>query len=495
MRERLRHLTTGVAIYGAGDVAVSIVSLLLIPVYIKGGYLGEADYGALALLVGVETFLKVIFRWGLDGAFMRYYHERTEGAPRRALASTIIWFMVLADTIVLAVLLAGADTIAQSVSDTPDRFVLPLRLMLINTYLISFTFLPFHMMRLRNESVAYSAYSFARAAGTLVLRIMFVIGLGLGVTGLFLADLIVTAAVLPVLWPRCRGLIGAMFSASDLRLTLRFGLPRLPHGIAAQTLDAGNKLLFSRYVTDAQLGIYQIGTTLGQSVKFFLAAFETAWAPFYYDTSRRPDAREIFGKVTTYCVAVLALLVALITVAARDVILLMATPDWLPGAPVMPLVALGLAFQGVYLLTSIGLNLTSRTEFYPLATISAAAVGLTAGLWLMPRYGAVGAATAFMLSYVTQAGVAFAFSRRLYRIPYEAGRLARIGTAAAIATAAGAWLMPPMTPLPSLLVRTALAALMYLALLWLGGFLRPTERRFLRETVGRIGRTARSVRT
>src|SRR5512145_2581908 len=123
MRERLRHLTTGVAIYGAGDVAVSVLSLLLIPVYIKGGYLLEADYGALALLVALETFLKVIFRWGLDGAFMRYYHDRGDGAPRRDLASTIVWFMAAADAVLLALLLAGSPFLAGWLSDTPRRFV------------------------------------------------------------------------------------------------------------------------------------------------------------------------------------------------------------------------------------------------------------------------------------------------------------------------------------------------------------------------------------
>ena len=492
MRERLRHLTTGVAIYGAGDVAVSVLSLLLIPVYIKGGYLLEADYGALALLVALETFLKVIFRWGLDGAFMRYYHDRGDGAPRRELASTIVWFMAAADAALLALLLAGSPILAGWLSDAPSRFVAPLQLMLVNTFLISFTFLPFHLMRLRNEAVAFSTYSLARAVGTLVLRIILVIVFGLGVTGLFLADLLVTLALLPWLWPRCGGLLGAAFSLPELRTALRFGLPRLPHGIAAQTLDAGNKLLFSRYVSDAQLGIYQIGATLGQSVKFFLSAFETAWAPFYYETARRPEAREVFGKVTTYCVAVLALLVSIITAVSRDVILVMATPDWLAGAPVMPLIALGLAFQGVYLLTSIGLNLTSRTEFYPASTIAAAAVGLSAGVWLMPRYGAIGAGTAFLLSYVTQAGVAFVFSRRLYRITYEAGRLARIVAAAAIAAAIGLWVLPDLPPLAGVLVRASLTAASYLALLWAGGFLRPTERGFLRETMTRFGRMSRA---
>ena len=40
-----------------------------------------------------------------------------------------------------------------------------LRLMLVNTFLIAFTFVPFHVMRMQNEAVTYSAFTFARSAG------------------------------------------------------------------------------------------------------------------------------------------------------------------------------------------------------------------------------------------------------------------------------------------------------------------------------------------
>jgi hypothetical protein len=46
-----------------------------------------------------------------------------------------------------------------------------------------------------------------------------------------------------------------------------------------------------------------------------------------------------------------------------------------------------------------------------------------------------------------------------------------------------------MPPLAGLLLRSAVTTVAYLALLWVGGFLRPTERGFLRETVARLART------
>ena len=44
-------------------------------------------------------------------------------------------------------------------------------------------------------------------------------------------------------------------------------------------------------------------------------------------------------------------------------------PRWSDVATVIAWTAIGVFLQGVYLLTSIGLNITKRTQYYPVATI------------------------------------------------------------------------------------------------------------------------------
>lgn len=485
MRERLKHLGTGVAIYGTGDAAIQLVNFALLAVYVKGGFLTSVDYGALAILLALEAFCRVLSRLGLDGAFMRYFHDRGEaGVP--LLASTIAWTLAAGGLIFFGGLWLAAPWLGGWMFGDA-QYIGALRLMLVNAYCMSLTFIPFHVMRLRNQAATYSAFAFARSVGTLVLRIVLVIGLGLGVTGMYAADLIVTLVLLPMLWPWFRPYLRPTFSAAELRTVLRFGLPRVPHGLAQQALDGGNKLLLGAYIPQAQLGVYQNAFTLGTAVKFFTSAFETAWAPFYYTTARQPDARLTLGRMTTYAAAVLVLLVAGTTAVARDVVLVMLTPEYLPAVGVLPVVAVAMAFQGAYLLTSIGLNLTSRTEFYPVATISAATVGLLAGLVLMPAFGVLGAATALLAAYVTQTTIAFAFARRLYPIPYEWGRLVRV-VASGIIAAALARALPDLPPAAGLIVRGATTVAVFVGLLWASGFLRASERAFLSERLARARR-------
>jgi O-antigen/teichoic acid export membrane protein len=319
-----------------------------------------------------------------------------------------------------------------------------------------------------------------RSVATLLLRLLLVIGLSWGVTGLMTADLVVTVALLPILWPWMRPLLRMAFSGEDLRESLRFGLPRLPHGVAQQAFDAGNKYLLNHFVPLGQLGVYQIATTLGQSIKFFLSAFETGWAPFYYETSRQPNARETFSKITTYGVALLTLLVAGLTAITGDLVRLLTTKDYADASTLVPIIAFGIAWQGVYLLTSIGLNLSNKTNYYPVSTFLAAGVGLGTGWYLMPRYGVTGAALSFLASYVTLALIAGAYSRRFYPMRYETGRLARV-VAAGVVAALAALALPHMKPLAGVLARGCTVVAVFGGLLWAGGFLRPTERALVKE--------------
>ncbi|GMV21377.1 MAG: hypothetical protein AMXMBFR57_13260 [Acidimicrobiia bacterium] len=489
MRKTLGSLTKDVAIYGAGDVAVTAVSYLLLPFYLE--VLSHADYGALAMLLVVETLSKILFRFGLDGAFMRYYLDCETDDQRRQLGGTLCLFLLVASgTLMLLGQAAAGPVAAWLFGDAAPTYVPALRLVLLNIFLLTFTFVPFHVMRMQKAAVTFSAFTLGRSVSTLLLRVLFVLFLHWGVTGLFVADLIVTVVVLPLLWPWTQQALGLSFSRDLLRRCLSFGLPRLPHGLAQQALDGGNKLLLNQYVPLDRMGIYQISGTIGQSVKLFLSAFETGWAPFYYATGRQPDAPEIFRKITTYGIAVLVLMAAGLTAIADDLVRILTFKDpWTMDAYaqariVVPLIAVGLTWQGVYLLTSIGLNLTSQTRYYPVATFAAAGVGLGSGALLMPMFGLVGAGTAFVLSYMTMALVAGHFARRHYPVGYEWMRLAQIVLAGVVAAAAGL-LLPDMAPWAGLLTRGATVVAIFAGWLALNGFLRPTERALLKRVLRR----------
>jgi O-antigen/teichoic acid export membrane protein len=215
---------------------------------------------------------------------------------------------------------------------------------------------------------------------------------------------------------------------------------------------------------------------LGLGLKLFLSAFETAWAPFYFAEMKHPDAKTTFRTVTTYGVFVLALLASGLAATSRDIVRLMTEPRYYGAAAVVPWIGLSVVLQGVYLLTSIGLNITKRTIFYPVSTGLAAATAVALNFILIPRFGMIGAAWSNAAAYGVLAISGFAFSQAVYPIRYEWARLARIAAAGALATLAGSLILHPgIWPLWGILLRGSTVVLTFLGTLALLGFFEPRE--------------------
>ena len=72
----------------------------------------------------------------------------------------------------------------------------------------------------------------------------------------------------------------------------------------------------------------------------------------------------MFSTVTTYGVALLALMTAGLSAIAADLLHVVTHGQYTAAAGVVAWTSLGVFFQGVYLMTSIGLNITRRTQLY-----------------------------------------------------------------------------------------------------------------------------------
>jgi O-antigen/teichoic acid export membrane protein len=487
---RLKNLFGNLAIYGLGDVVTSIVSLLLLPVFTS--YLTPTDYGVIFMLLTVEAITKVLFRWGVDTAFMRLYYDCGDQPARQRLASTIFFFLLAVNGAILVLALLSLDLLtplllSDGETDPGGSLNLLVGLTLVNTFVTGFFFMPFQLLRISGQPRQFIALAFARSAGTIVARLLLVIWAGMGVFGIVVADLLVTTLFSLALVRWYVPLIRPVFSRPVLREALSFGLPRVPHSIAHQIIGFADRYFLKAYGALSDVGLYSIGASFGLALKFFLSAFEAAWTPFFLGAMREPDARAIYSKVSTYVVALLVLLVAGLCALAPAVVRLFTAEGYEGAEVVVPWIALGVMFQGFYLVGSIGLVITKRTRLYPIATGSAAAVTILANVLLIPRFGILGAAWANTLSYLTLAVVTVGFSWRVYPIPYEWSRLGRIA-AAGLGSYVTAVILVPDTlhSVVRILTSGVIVVAVYGVILYLTGFFNPGELRHLHEVRRRV---------
>jgi O-antigen/teichoic acid export membrane protein len=131
------------------------------------------------------------------------------------------------------------------------------------------------------------------------------------------------------------------------------------------------------------------------------------------------------------------------------------------------------------------LGRTGRTGFNFPATIAALAANIALNLALVPSLGIVGAGLALVVSYVIVVALMYGFTQRLFPVPYEWGRLARVLVVSAALVSAGELLMPT-AGVVGFLGRAVIWALYPIALL-AGGFFTSEERRWLRRLRHPVG--------
>jgi O-antigen/teichoic acid export membrane protein len=230
-----------------------------------------------------------------------------------------------------------------------------------------------------------------------------------------------------------------------------------------------DRFFLSLYLPLRDVGIYLIGTSIAAVIKFFPAAFGTAWMPFAFDSMRRADAPRLYARLATYAFGVLVVCGLVVAGLADDVVDLMVPPEFQAAATVVPLLTLGMAIQALMGFLATSLNIAKRTRPYPLIAAVGAAASVIGSVLLIPRLGMLGAALATVAGQTVATATMVYFAQRAYRIPYETGRLAKL-TAAAVAAYFTMTLVGGPPGWPSLLARVGVIALVPIALVALRFF-------------------------
>ena len=206
------------------------------------------------------------------------------------------------------------------------------------------------------------------------------------------------------------------------------------------TLRFVDRLILQRFTSLAVVGIYSVGVAVGKA-PFDLVGNGIHWAivPFFYATATQQSEQRsnaMLARVATYNVVVLAGLGLATVLFGRDLIELLASARFLDAASVLPVIVAGAFVRALSYIPIKGIYLRGKTGSLPLIVAAGAVVNVAMNVLLIPRVGMIGAAWASLAgSSVTVLGIVLV-SQRLYPIPYEYGRMAKVVlTACAVAVA------------------------------------------------------------
>jgi O-antigen/teichoic acid export membrane protein len=467
----LRRLATTGAAYTAASILSKVIAVALLPLYTR--YLSPADYGAAEVMFAAVVSASIIVRFGLIEAVLRFYYQDDE-QPREVVASSfaaLFW----ASTIAALILLPFAGPLSEALLDRPAAELA--RISIAGLWVLTMSEFLLTLFRLEERARAYFVTTILNVLATIAATVVLVVGLDDGARGLLLASYGVGAATVLVLIALQWRSLSLRFDRALLRRLFRFGLPTMPAEVSLYALNFVDRIIIVRSVGLAEAGLYSLAVKFAQAVNVIVRGFQLAWPPLAYSIRDDGEARRAYATIVTLFVAGCAFVVTGMWLFSRWIVRLLAAPEFFASYKAVGLISTAVTLYALYLVLVVILGRTGRTEFNLPATLAALVANVALNLLLVPSLGIVGAGLALVASYVVVLVLMYAFTQRLFPVPYEWGRLAKVTLAAAALVGLGELVMPT-SGLAGFLGRAALLAAYPLAL-YAGRFFTPGERAWL----------------
>jgi O-antigen/teichoic acid export membrane protein len=477
----LKRLVTSGAAYQAAGLLASLLALVTLPLYTRS--LSTADYGYAETLLTFVILGSIVLRAGVGEALVRFWFDDEDHERRIALARATTGFVALGSTLALAAGLLLSGPLSELLLGTRDRPLMAAGL--LGLWAFTNLELAYALLRVEERRRQYLTASLTNVLLTVALTVTLVVGLDEGAVGYVLGNYAASTAVLLGVWWTLRDRVSLLLTGARARLAapLAFGLPTVPAEATVFLLNVIDRAYLLRVESPAAAGVYAVAVKLATAVIVAVRAFQAAWPPLAYSVTDPQEARRLYAFVTTMYVLVTGATVVALSLLSRQVVELLAGPDFTEAHEALPWLALGWALYGLNLVfVTIAGRAKVTTRNFP-AALAGVAVNVVTMVLLVPPLGVAGAGIALCVAYLVMLVVIHLLTRRLFVVPFERARLAlAVGILGAVAVS-GELLLPESGP-EGWLARTAWLAWIPV-LLVVTRFVTPAERARLRAVATR----------
>ncbi len=384
--------------YALGPVGSGLLGFISLPI-ITWFYSVE-DVGRISMLQVFMSFSVLFFCLGLDQAYVREYHE-SKNKP--ALLKTV-FFPSLALSILSFLLLAIYDLkiVSKWLYEIPSTY---LSLITILCFVIALAsrFLSL-VLRMQERSFAFSMSQLLSKIIFLLIVINTVwLGFARDTYSLVTANTAsMILAFLVFTWnTKSEWLIAIkeQININELKSAFSFGWPLIFGGLASWGLNVMDRLFLRYFSTYTELGVYSITMSVAVVVTIFAGIFNTIWSPMVYKWMSEDNFDyEKIDTVLEYVVAAIYFFIVLTSLFSWVI------PYFLPPqySNIQYLLAICLLGPLLYTLsevTGIGIAVVRRTKFSMLCAIVAMLCSSILNYFLVPQFGAAGAAISTAVAF------------------------------------------------------------------------------------------------
>jgi O-antigen/teichoic acid export membrane protein len=468
------------AVMGAGMISFPILTRVLTP----------AEYGIMGLILTLLNLTIGASKLGLQFSTVRLWSQwdATEEGRQRFILS-FFTATLLASLLVVALYDLGTAVLRPLIGPELTFYILLASPLVVIRALGSFG------MSLLNAAQRSRTYAIFEVVGIYVAMALAVLGATVvirGLTGYYAGlvlgeGLVIGALVLYTL--RQTRFRRANLSYGLVREAVLFGIPMAIYENAGVLFFTGDRFIIAWLAGKTKLGYYTVAFNLSMYVNMlFSMPVMRAVTPAVTELYEKEGPEAATGLLTRaarwyflFCFAA----VAGIALVRRDLVGLLASDKFLPGADMAPILLAGLLFTGGREILGTGMFLKKRPWRMASLLLGGAALNAVLNIVLLPILGIEGAALATLVSQAAMALVFWWLGSRLVSVRVDLWALTRHVLCAG-GMAAALYFVNPGQGVVRLLSRVGLGAAVFSVLvLLLDGEARDLARRMMDRLRGK----------
>jgi len=199
---------------------------------------------------------------------------------------------------------------------------------------------------------------------------------------------------------------------------IKFGLPFVLTLFITWLFESFDKIALRQWSDFDELGMYSAAMRLVALVIVLKDSFRTFWTPVSYEKfEENPEDKNFFRNITTIITFVM-FLVAIISIMAKDLIVMLLGADYKEAALLMPFLVFIPLFYTISETTVIGINFMKKTKWHILIAVTACLVNIIGNWILVPEYGALGASISTAFAYTVFFTTRTVISQKYYQVRY-----------------------------------------------------------------------------
>ena len=397
------RLISNTVIFGVGTFASKLLVLLLMPLYTS--ILSTEQYGVSDLITQAANLLIPLACVGICDAVFRFAIDSEDRKKVFSTALCIIFAGALALCLFAPVI---------SLIDYFDGYVWLICLYVISANLHT---VAAQYLRARGQVTAFAVQGIINTAFTIIYNLLFLIVFDMGVTGYVLsvvaADFTVTVGIFLFckLW---RDFSLRSFDAAVLRDMLKFSIPYIPTTMLWLITGVSDRFVVTYFCGEDANGLYSASYKIPTLLTLVCGIFIEAWQISAVRDGGESigEKQSFFGRVYRDYLCILLTGASFIVAASQIFTKILLADAYYSSWEFVPILALSTMFSALSSFMGSVYFLEKKSVYSMLTALTGALVNVVLNFVMIPHHGAMGAAAATLISYVTVYAVRVVDTRR-----------------------------------------------------------------------------------